>query len=64
VSVSPIKDAEGHVIGASKIIHDLTELAAARESLAHEKELLSTTLASIGDAVIVTDALGRVRAIP
>ena len=60
VSVSPIKDAEGHVIGASKIIHDITELSAAREALIREKELLATTLASIGDAVIVTDALGRV----
>ena len=60
VSVSPIKDAEGHIIGASKIIHDITELQAAREALVHEKELLSTTLASIGDAVIVTDARGRI----
>jgi PAS domain S-box-containing protein len=60
VSVSPIKDAEGRIIGASKIIHDITELAAAREALVHEKELLSTTLASIGDAVIVTDAQGRI----
>jgi PAS domain S-box-containing protein len=60
VSVSPIKDAEGRIIGASKIIHDITELAATREALVREKELLSTTLASIGDAVIVTDAQGRV----
>ena len=60
VSVSPIKDAEGRVIGASKVIHDVTELAASREALVREKELLATTLASIGDAVIVTDALGRV----
>lgn len=60
VSVSPIKDAEGNVIGASKIIHDITELANAREALVREKELLATTLASIGDAVMVTDAQGRI----
>jgi PAS domain S-box-containing protein len=60
VSVSPLKDAEGEVVGASKIIHDITELVAAREALVREKELLATTLASIGDAVIVTDAKGRI----
>jgi len=60
LNVSPIKDAEGQVIGASKIIHDTTELVAAREALFREKELLSITLASIGDGVIVTDAGGRV----
>jgi PAS domain S-box-containing protein len=60
VSVSPLKDAEGHFIGASKVIHDISELVAAREALTQEKELLATTLASIGDAVIVTDANGCV----
>jgi len=60
LSVSPLKDAEGNVIGASKVVHDITDLVAAREALVREKELLSTTLASIGDAVIVTDAEGRV----
>ncbi len=60
VSVSPLKDADGEIIGASKIIQDITELVTARESLIREKELLATTLASIGDAVIVTDADGRV----
>jgi PAS domain S-box-containing protein len=47
-SVSPLKDSEGNVIGASTIIHDLTELVRAREALAREQELLATTLASIG----------------
>lgn len=60
VSVSPLKNADGEVIGASKIIHDITDLVTAREALVREKELLATTLASIGDGVIVTDARGRV----
>jgi PAS domain S-box-containing protein len=60
VCVSPIKDADGHIIGASKVVHDIKELAAAREALVREKEFLATTIASIGDAVIATDAQGRV----
>jgi PAS domain S-box-containing protein len=60
VSISPIKDDEGRMIGASKILHDISDLVAAREALFQEKELLATTLASIGDAVVLTDDAGRV----
>jgi len=60
VSVSPLKDVDGNVIGASKIIHDVTDIVAARAELTQEKQLLATTLASIGDGVIVTDAQSRV----
>ncbi len=59
VCVSPIKDADGQIIGASKVVHDITALAAAREELVREKEFLATTIASIGDAVMVADAEGR-----
>jgi PAS domain S-box-containing protein len=58
--ISPIRDANGHVIGASVVLRDITELAAAREALVREKERLHTTLTSIGDAVIATDAHGNV----
>jgi PAS domain-containing protein len=60
VSISPLKNADGEIIGASKIIHDISDIVAAREALVREKELLATTLASIGDAVIITDANGRI----
>ncbi|HEX6647955.1 MAG TPA: PAS domain S-box protein [Pyrinomonadaceae bacterium] len=60
VSISPLKDPEGNVTGASKIIHDVTDIVAARDALTLEKELLATTLASIGDGVIVTDTQSRV----
>ena len=60
VSVSPLKNAEGEIIGASKIVHDISDIVAARNDLVREKELLATTLASIGDGVIVTDTAGRV----
>ncbi|HEY2776212.1 MAG TPA: PAS domain S-box protein [Candidatus Binatia bacterium] len=63
VSVSPLRNAEGELIGASKILHDITERIAARRDLEREKELLATTLASIGDGVMTTDRRGRVMSI-
>lgn len=60
VSISPLRDTDGGIIGASKIIHDFTAVVTAREALTREKELLATTLASIGDGVVVTDAQSRV----
>lgn len=60
ISVSPLKDGDGNIIGASKIVHDITERKKARLALEREREVLETTLASIGDAVIVTDVEDRV----
>jgi PAS domain S-box-containing protein len=39
VSVSPLKDSDGKIVGASKIVHDITERRRAEESLreAHEQ---------------------------
>lgn len=51
--VSPIRDREGRVVGASKIARDLTDQR-------HAQERFRVTLASIGDAVIATDTQGRV----
>jgi PAS domain S-box-containing protein len=39
-SVSPLRNDEGEVIGASSILHDITAIVAAREELAHQRELL------------------------
>src|SRR4030095_16567304 len=50
---------DGEVIGASKVIHDVSAIVEARNELTREKELLATTLACIGDGVIVTDAHSR-----
>ncbi len=40
LSVSPLRDEHGHIIGASKIVHDATEIVAARENLARGREEL------------------------
>jgi PAS domain S-box-containing protein len=60
LTVSPIRDEEGNVIGASKIARDISVRKQAEEALHQEKERLRATLSGIGDAVIVTDAGGVV----
>ncbi|WP_158277558.1 PAS domain-containing sensor histidine kinase [Opitutus sp. ER46] len=53
LTISPIRDAEGTIIGVSKMARDLRQ-----QKRAEERFLV--TLASIGDAVISTDLEGRV----
>jgi PAS domain S-box-containing protein len=60
LTVSPIKDEDGEIVGASKIARNISERKRAEEALREEKERLHATLTGIGDAVIVTDATGRV----
>lgn len=60
VTLSPLLDAAQTVVGASKIARDITARKRA-EALLHERsEFWRVTLSSIGDAVIATDAGGRV----
>lgn len=60
LSVSPLRDEDGEIVGASKIVRDITaEVEAQKEVLAQRKRL-RVTLQSIGDAVVSTDAEGRV----
>jgi PAS domain S-box-containing protein len=58
LTVSPIKDPEGRIIGASKIARDITEQHRARTVIAEQRERFRVTLGSIGDSVIATDAEG------
>lgn len=60
LTISPVLDDDGTIVGASKIARDITERKLAMEQLRLERERLQTTLASIGDAVIVTDTRGFV----
>jgi len=53
-------DNNGKAMRMFGTIQDITERKIAEESLAAEKERLSVTLRSIGDAVISTDTSGRI----
>ena len=55
LTVSPINDESGRVIGASKIARDITEERRAQDRLQQSEERFHVTLASIGDAVLATD---------
>lgn len=58
--ISPLIDAAGRIAGASKIVRDITAQIEAQKEVAEQRERLRVTLASIGDAVLATDAVGRV----
>jgi len=60
ISISALRNSSGEVIGASKIVRDLTEHRRMGRELANEQERFRVTLSSIGDAVIASDVDGRV----
>jgi diguanylate cyclase (GGDEF)-like protein/PAS domain S-box-containing protein len=55
-----VKSAQGEVIGYEGSITDITERKRAETAVFQEKEKAQVTLQSIGDAVITTDAEGKV----
>ncbi len=57
---APIFSSENQVTGGVGIFEDITERRRLENALAVEKNLLETTLESIGDGVISTDTLGMI----
>jgi PAS domain S-box-containing protein len=60
LTISPVKDSRGQIIGASKFARDITEQKRSEDRLRQSEEHFRVTLASIGDAVIVTDSRAHV----
>ncbi|MDP2675513.1 MAG: PAS domain S-box protein [Dehalococcoidia bacterium] len=60
LSTAPLRDMDGNVSGIVGMMADITERKRAEEAFREREEWLSTTLSSIGDAVIATDTAGRV----
>jgi PAS domain S-box-containing protein len=60
LSVSPIRDGAGRIIGVAKIARDISEQKRLARELETQREWFRVTLGSIGDAVIASDSEGRV----
>jgi diguanylate cyclase (GGDEF)-like protein/PAS domain S-box-containing protein len=60
LGVTPVRDLQGEITGYLGIALDVTQRKALESALYLEKERAEVTLASIGDAVLTTDALGNV----
>lgn len=60
LSISPIFDDQGTVIGVAKVARDITEQKRLARELAAQQEYFRVTLSSIGDGVIASDEQGRV----
>ncbi|TMQ69546.1 MAG: PAS domain S-box protein [Candidatus Eisenbacteria bacterium] len=60
LAISSVRGENGEIIGVSKTARDITEIKRAGRALAAQQEWFRVTLASIGDAVIATDAEGGV----
>ena len=60
LTVSPVRDASGAIIGVSKTARDITARKQAAAQLSAQQEWFKVTLGSIGDAVIASDAAGHV----
>ncbi len=62
-STAPVTDEDGQLQAAIMINRDVTENENAKAALKAEKELLSITLQSIGEGVVVTDDAGGITAV-
>ncbi|MEW6386357.1 MAG: PAS domain S-box protein [Thermodesulfobacteriota bacterium] len=60
LTATPLRDAKGHLIGILEEFKDISKLKEAEAALRRSEKWFATTLRSIGDAVIATDAQGLV----
>ncbi len=59
LSISPLRDENGMVVGASTISRDISGQKRAEDALRENRAVLDAALASVTDAVAITDRTGR-----
>jgi PAS domain S-box-containing protein len=60
LTVSPVRDLNGRIIGASKIARDITDKKRAEKALKDSERRLQELIAAIPAAIYTTDAEGRI----
>jgi PAS domain S-box-containing protein len=60
LTISPVKNAQGEVTGASKIARDITESKKAEEALRRALDFDETVMSSMGEGLYTVDSEGRV----
>jgi PAS domain S-box-containing protein len=60
LTVSPVRDGLGRIVGASKIARDITERKEAQQKLQESEQRLQELMAAIPAAIYTTDAAGKV----
>jgi PAS domain S-box-containing protein len=60
LTVSPVRDGSGRVVGASKIARDITERKQTQLKLQESEQRLQELLAAIPAAIYTTDAAGKI----
>ncbi|HEX2940928.1 MAG TPA: PAS domain S-box protein, partial [Rhodopila sp.] len=56
LTISPIRDSQGRIVGVSKIARDLSEIQRAHREVQHREALLRSILDTVPDALIVINA--------
>src|SRR5262249_14927203 len=60
LTISPVRDAKGRIVGASKIARDISERKEAETRLKDSEKRLQDLLAAIPAAIYTTDAEGKI----
>ena len=60
LTVSPLRDSEGRIVGASKIAHGITDRREAERKLRDSEQRLTDLFAAIPAAIYTTDAQGKI----
>src|SRR3989454_158076 len=60
ISLSPLRDEQGHITGARSIAQDITELRQAQQAVRESEARLSAIIQFALDPIVVTDQEGRI----